>query len=110
MGNPLWIFAIKSKDPTLNIYEVLDQLAKRRWSLNGLHKPSCFHIALTLRHTQPGVAERFIKDLQDSVAYVKANPGNQEGLAPVYGLAASLPFRGMVSDILKKYLDVVYQV
>lgn len=110
MGNPLWIFAIKSKDPSMNIYEVLDQLAKRRWSLNGLHKPSCFHIALTLRHTQPGVAERFIKDLQDSVAYVKANPGSQDGLAPVYGLAASLPFRGMVSDILKKYLDVVYQV
>jgi glutamate/tyrosine decarboxylase-like PLP-dependent enzyme len=110
MGNPLWIFAIKSKSETLNIYEVLDQMSKRRWSLNGLHKPSCFHIALTLRHTQPGVAERFIKDLKESVEYVKANPGNQEGLAPVYGLAASLPFRGMVSDILKKYLDVVYEV
>ena len=110
MGDPLWIFAIKSKDENLNIYEVLDQLSTRRWSLNGLHKPSCFHIALTLRHTQPGVAERFIKDLKESVEYVKANPGNKEGLAPVYGLAATLPFRGMVSDILKKYLDVVYEV
>jgi sphinganine-1-phosphate aldolase len=110
MGNPLWIFAIKSKTDTMNIYEVLDQLAARKWSLNGLHKPSCFHIALTLRHTQPGVADRFITDLRESVAYVKANPGNKEGLAPVYGLAATLPFRGMVSDILKQYLDVVYEV
>ena len=110
MGNPLWIFAIKSKVDTLNIYEVLDQMAAKKWSLNGLHKPSCFHIALTLRHTQPGVADRFINDLKESVAYVKANPGNKEGLAPVYGLAATLPFRGMVSDILKKYLDVVYEV
>ena len=110
MGNPLWIFALKSKVDTLNIYEVLDQMAARRWSLNGLHKPSCFHIALTLRHTQPGVAERFVTDLKDSIAHVKANPGNKEGLAPVYGLAATLPFRGMVSDILKKYLDVVYEV
>jgi glutamate/tyrosine decarboxylase-like PLP-dependent enzyme len=110
MGNPLWIFAVKSKVDSLNIYEVLDQMAAKRWSLNGLHKPACFHIALTLRHTQPGVAERFIADLKESVAYVKANPGNKEGLAPVYGLAATLPFRGMVSDILKKYLDVVYTV
>ena len=110
MGDPLWIFAFKSTSDTLNVYEVLDQMAARRWSLNGLHKPSCFHIALTLRHTQPGVADRFIKDLKDSVAHVKANPGNKEGLAPVYGLAATLPFRGMVSDILKKYLDVVYEV
>ena len=110
MGNPLWIFAIKSKVDTLNIYEVLDQMAAKKWSLNGLHKPSCFHIALTLRHTQPGVSDRFINDLKESVAHVKANPGNKEGLAPVYGLAATLPFRGMVSDILKKYLDVVYEV
>ncbi len=108
MGNPLWIFAFASD--TLNIYEVLDQMSKRHWNLNGLHKPPCFHIALTLRHTQPGIAERFIADLKESVEYVKANPGGKEGLAPVYGLAASLPFRGIVSDILKKYLDVLYKV
>ena len=108
MGNPVWIFAFASD--TINIYEVLEQMTQRHWNLNGLHKPACFHIALTLRHTQPGVAERFIQDLKDSVAFVKANPGNKEGLAPVYGLAASLPFRGIISDILKKYLDVVYKV
>jgi sphinganine-1-phosphate aldolase len=108
LGEPLWIIAIASDN--LNTYEVLDQMSQRKWNLNGLHKPSCFHIALTLRHTQPGVAERFIQDLKDSVAYVKAHPGNREGLAPVYGLAASLPFRGMVSDILKRYLDVIYRV
>jgi len=108
LGNPVWIFAFASD--TLNIYEVLDQMSKKRWNLNGLHKPACFHIALTLRHTQPGVAERFIQDLKDSVAYVKAHPGNKDGLAPIYGLASSLPFRGMVSDILKRYLDAVYKV
>lgn len=108
LGNPLWILAFGSS--TLNVYEVLDQMGKRKWNLNGLHKPACFHIALTLRHTQPGVAERFIQDLKECVAIVKANPGSKEGMAPVYGMAAALPFRGMVSDILKKYLDVVYKV
>lgn len=108
LGEPFWIFAFASD--SLNIYEVLDQMGKRNWNLNGLHKPACFHIALTLRHTQPGVAERFISDLKASVEHVKANPGNRDGLAPVYGIASSLPFRGMVSDILKKYLDVIYKV
>lgn len=108
LGEPVWILAFGSD--SLNAYEVMDQMSKKNWNLNGLHKPACFHIALTLRHTQPGVAERFIKDLKESVAFVKANPGNKGGLAPVYGIAASLPFRGMVSDILKSYLDVIYKL
>ncbi len=108
LGNPFWILAFGSN--TLNIYEVLDQMSKRNWNLNGLHRPPCFHIALTLRHTQPGVAERFIQDLKDSVAAVKANPGVRDGMAPVYGMAASLPFRGIISDVLKGYLDVIYKV
>jgi hypothetical protein len=31
-------------------------------------------------------------------------------LAPVYGLAASLPLRGLISDMLKRYMDVLYKV
>ena len=108
LGEPVWILALASD--SLNIYEVLDQMAKKDWNLNGLHKPACFHIALTLRHTQPGVAERFIADLKESVVYVKANPGHKEGLATVYGLAASFPFRGIASDMLKKSMDVIYKV
>ncbi|MCW5907368.1 MAG: aminotransferase class V-fold PLP-dependent enzyme [Chitinophagales bacterium] len=108
MGEPHWIIAIGSD--TLNIYQVLDRMTKKHWNLNGLHKPACFHIALTLRHTQPEVAEHFLNDLKEAVEYVKANPDTKEGMAPVYGMAASLPFRGMVSDILKRYLDVIYKV
>ena len=108
IGDPLWIIAMASD--SINIYEVLDQLSLKQWNLNGLHKPSSIHIALTLRHTQPGVAEKFLKDLQESVDYVKANPGQKGGMAPVYGMASSLPFRGLVSDILKKTLDAIYRV
>jgi hypothetical protein len=31
-------------------------------------------------------------------------------MAPVYGLGASLPLRGVVSDLLKMYMDVLYKV
>lgn len=108
LGEPHWIIAFGSD--VVNIYEVLDYMTKKHWNLNGLHKPASVHIALTLRHTQAGVAERFIADLKEAVEYVKANPNSKDGMAPVYGMAASLPFRGMVADFLKKYLDVVYKV
>ena len=108
MGDPLWVIAFNSD--TLNIYQVMEQMGHRGWSLNGLHRPTCVHIALTLRHTQPGVAERFISDLQESVAYVKENPDETGSTAPIYGLASTIPMRGMVSDMLKRYMDILYKV
>jgi hypothetical protein len=68
------------------------------------------HIALTLRHTQPGVAARFVTDLLESVDYVKTHPHEKGSTAPVYGMAATIPLRGMVSDMLKRYMDVLYRV
>jgi sphinganine-1-phosphate aldolase len=108
LGDPLWIIAFDS--PTLDIYRLLDYLTKRNWNLNGLHKPAAVHLCVTLRHTQPGVAERFLVDLKAAIEHVKAHPNEQGGMAPVYGMAATLPFRGVVGDMLKRYLDVLYKV
>jgi len=79
------------------------------WNLNGLHKPAAVHICVTLPHTQPGVAERFLADLRASVDEVLSQPARKEGLAPVYGLVATIPFRGMVHDLLKRYIDLLYR-
>lgn len=108
IGNPLWVISFSSND--VDIYKVMDALITRHWSINGLHKPSALHIAITLRHTQKGVAERFVNDLKEAVAQVKSQPKSKGGMAPVYGLAAKIPFRGAVSDLLKRYLDVLYKV
>jgi len=107
MGNPLWVIAFGSEK--LDIYKILDQMTLKGWSLNGLHKPSCIHIAVTVRHTRDGVAERFIRDLEESVIFVREHPGSKGGMAPVYGMAATLPAKGIVSDILKRYLDTYYK-
>ena len=64
------------------------------------------HLCLTLRHTLPGVAVKFITDLNAAVEHVKQHPAEKGGMAPVYGLAAMLPFRGMVNDLLKRYIDL----
>ncbi len=108
LGEPLWVIAFRS--PTLDIYKIMDRMSHLKWGLNGLHKPPCVHIAVTLRHTQQGVAERFLTDLNESVAYVKAHPGEKGGMAPVYGMAATLPVRSIVGDVLERYMDRLYEV
>jgi len=108
LGRSLFVHAFASDE--LDVYRVMDEMTHRGWSLNGLHRPTCVHLCVTLRHTQPGVAARFVEDLQAAVAHVKAHPEQKGGMAPVYGLAATLPLRGVVSDILKGYIDTLYKV
>ena len=108
LGDPLWVIAFSSK--TLNIYRILDFMSKRNWNLNGLHKPESIHICITMRHTKDSVVDNFLSDLNEAVKYVKNNPDIEEGMAPVYGMAATLPLRSVVSDLLKSYLDIYYKV
>ena len=89
----------------------MDFMTKRSWNLNGLHRPSSIHLAITLRHTQEGVADRFLDDLRAAVEHTKAHPNDQEeGMAPVYGMASTVPVQGVVTDLLERYLDILYEV
>jgi len=108
LGDPLWVIAFKSDK--LDVYRVMDAMGAKGWSLNGLFDPPAVHLAITQRHAQPGVAERFLDDLAEAVRAVKEDPAGEGGMAPVYGMTASTPFKGMVDDFLKLYLDVLYEV
>ncbi|BCW96192.1 MAG: aspartate aminotransferase family protein [Fimbriimonadales bacterium] len=108
MGEPLFLIAFTSAHEKLNIYQVLDQMRQRGWRLNALQRPPGLHLAVTVRHAQPGVAEAFLSDLRESVAYVKAHPDEKGEMAPIYGMANSLPFRGVVDEVLRRYLDALY--
>ena len=108
LGDPLFVIAFGSR--TLNIYQVLEQMSQRGWSLNGLHHPPAIHLAVTLRHTQPGVAQRFMEDLNAAVDHARRHPQEQGGMAPVYGMAATLPLHGLVNDLLKRVVDLLYRI
>ena len=107
IGDPLWVIAFRSD--AVDVYRVMEKMRQAGWSLNGLHNPPAVHIAVTLRHTQPGLAERFVSDLKAAVAGVAGDPGPSEGMAPVYGLAATVPVRSMVGDLLERYIDMLYE-
>jgi sphinganine-1-phosphate aldolase len=108
LGDPLWVVAFAAGEG-LDIYQVLENMGHRGWSLNGLQRPAAVHIAVTLRHTQPGVAGRFLADLASSVQEVRANPGVSTGMAPVYGMAAAVDAQ-VVHQVLAGYLDMLFEV
>jgi sphinganine-1-phosphate aldolase len=108
LGDPLWVVAFGAGDG-LDIYQVMENMSRRGWSLNGLQRPAAVHIAVTLRHTQPGVADRFLADLAESVQEVRANPGVSTGMAPVYGMAATVDAE-VVHQVLAGYLDMLFEV
>jgi hypothetical protein len=108
LGQTLGVFSFASD--ALDIYQVLDQMTARRWALTGLQRPAAIHISPTLRMAQPGVAERFVHDLKESVAFVRDNPNIEGGMAPIYGMAASIPDRTIVHDMLKQVMDVYYRL
>jgi sphinganine-1-phosphate aldolase len=107
LGDSLWIITFGADE--FDIYRVLDAMSHRGWSLNGLHRPACVHLCITLRHTEPGVAERFLQDLSESADEARDTSAGGSGLAPIYGLAASLPVRGAVADLIRRYVDLLYE-
>jgi sphinganine-1-phosphate aldolase len=109
LGDPLFCIAFATDDDELAIYRVMDAMSALGWSLNGLHRPPAVHICTTLRHTAPGVAERFVADLRASAAQVRDEPPAEGGMAPVYGMAAQMPDRGAVGQMLAAFMDLWFR-
>ncbi|KAF5890422.1 sphingosine-1-phosphate lyase 1-like, partial [Clarias magur] len=72
-GNPeVSVVALGSN--VFDIFRLSNALTSKGWNLNTLQFPSSIHICVTMLHTQPGVAEQFIKDVREEVAIIMKNP------------------------------------
>ncbi len=107
IGRPTFCIAIRSREPALDIFHVNDFLASRGWRLNGLQRPPGIHICVTLPQTLPGVAEAFVANLKEGVAYAKAPPQPTARSGALYG-GGSLP-AGAIQQILHAWLDETYE-
>ncbi|KAI9477412.1 pyridoxal phosphate-dependent transferase [Coemansia mojavensis] len=102
------VVAFSSRWP-VNIYGVMDELKKRGWELNPMQDPPALHIACT-RLTVP-VTDELIRDLNESVAAVKANPdGYNNGSQAIYGFAATVPDTTIVDEVAQGFIDTLYAV
>jgi sphinganine-1-phosphate aldolase len=90
----------------LNIYAISDEMTKRGWNLNALQNPPAVHVCVTLP-VSDAIAE-LLADLKESVAIVLADPTpKKDGMGAIYGMAASIPDKSLVTDITKGYLDAL---
>jgi sphinganine-1-phosphate aldolase len=107
IGDPLWNVAFTVAE--VDVYRVLDVMGHHGWSLNGLQDPASIHLCVTLRHTQPGVVDRFLADLAVAVDEVRANPQAGGSMAPIYGMATMAEMQGTVEELLEGYVDLLFE-
>lgn len=110
LGKPLVsVVAFKEKSGSgVNIYEVGDHLHSRGWHLTALQNPPALHIACTRPTTQ--ALDLLIEDLKEAISVSKTSKGGGKGdMVTLYGLGSSSAVGpGLVADLAKRYLDVLY--
>ena len=102
-------FKAQAAYPELNIYKVNDLLSARGWHLNALQRPPALHICFTAAHSGHTV-EELLRDVEECVQGVLAHPEEGgEGMAPLYGMAATVPDRRIVGNFLIAYQDILLE-
>eukprot|EP00730_Choanoeca_flexa_P003592 TRINITY_DN11448_c1_g1_i7.p1 TRINITY_DN11448_c1_g1~~TRINITY_DN11448_c1_g1_i7.p1 ORF type:complete len:296 (+),score=73.16 TRINITY_DN11448_c1_g1_i7:158-1045(+) len=111
MGEPEGPIVAWTSD-VFDVYRMTHGMIEERgWDLNVLQYPPSIHLCVTLAHTKPGVADTFLKDMREVTAPLYATPKvKAEGGAAVYGMAASIPDRSIILDVVKSYLDTTYAI
>jgi sphinganine-1-phosphate aldolase len=107
MGKSTFLISLTSD--VIDPYFVNDFLASKGWRMNGCQNPPGFHFCITLPQTQPGIAERFVKDLGDGVTFAKDPPYEVPRTGFLYGMGASADGREMLRQGLKGYVEASYE-
>jgi sphinganine-1-phosphate aldolase len=101
-------FLISMASDEVDIYHVNDFLAQKGWRMNGCQNPPGFHFCITLRNTLPGIAEAFVRDLKEAVAYAKEPSQPMPMSGALYGLAATSDGKMMVREGMLSFIEATY--
>lgn len=108
IGKPTFCMAMRAEG--LNIFHVNDFVYSRGWRLNGLQKPPAVHMCVTLPQTLPGVAEKFVADLREAVAYAKNPPDPTPRSGAVYGGGSANLEPQLLNEMMFAWLDSTYEI
>jgi len=108
MGNPhMTVLAFDSDE--VDVFALGSKMDARGWHLDRNQFPSALHIMVTPAHAE--VADQLIADLKTSMEEVREEPaGAAEGMAALYGAAATMPDRGAVTDFVIGFMDQLYTI
>jgi glutamate/tyrosine decarboxylase-like PLP-dependent enzyme len=106
VGEPeMSVYAFTSDE--VDMFAVGDAMDERGWHLDRQPNPNALHMMVALAHEK--VVEEFVADLTASVEQVRANPSaSSEGSAPMYGMVATAPDRGMIKDFVLEAMDGIF--
>ena len=97
MGAPTFCFSFTSDE--FDIYHVNDFMKSKGWRFNGQQFPNAIHMCVTRPQTQPGVTEKFARDLNEAVEYAKQPPQPVPQSGAMYGGAGAKDI-GLVEEVL----------
>jgi sphinganine-1-phosphate aldolase len=106
LGNSTFLISMASDE--VDIYHVNDYLAQKGWRMNGCQNPAGFHFCITLRNTMPGIAEAFVRDLKEAVAYSKTPSQPMPMSGALYGLTATSDGKMMVREGMLSFIEATY--
>jgi sphinganine-1-phosphate aldolase len=102
-------FLIAVTSDVVDPYFVNDYLEKKGWRMNGCQNPPGFHFCITLPQTRPGIAERYVQDLQDGVKFAKDPPYEVAKTGFIYGMGSTADGREMMRLGIKGWIDAGYE-
>ena len=118
IGKPL-VSVVAFTSKSLNVYDLADAMSAKGWHLNSLQDPPAIHVAVTLPIV--AVVDKLIGDIvavveeekeRERVRIVEgkgAKGGAKGDSAALYGVAGSLPHKGVVVQLAGGFLDTLYK-
>jgi len=109
IGDPTFVISFSSE--SVDVYHVNDFMKTRGWRFNCLQLPPALHFCVTMPQTAvPGVAGKWVQDLQEGVAYAKEKAGTQAETTAIYGLAGTPEGNQQVTEMVLGVFDYLYSI
>ncbi|MDB4957989.1 MAG: Pyridoxal-dependent decarboxylase [Myxococcales bacterium] len=91
----------------VSIYAIADRLEARGWTVDRQQRPSSIHLTVTANHA--AIVDDYLADLRAAVDEVRGDPKlASSGTAPMYGMAAKMPVRGLVARNVRNMIAKMY--
>ncbi|MGE3767441.1 MAG: hypothetical protein AB7L94_34625, partial [Kofleriaceae bacterium] len=98
------VAGVRSGEP---VYAIADRMEARGWTIDRQQAPASIHMTVTANHGT--IVKDYLDDLAESAKEVRANPQlAKSGSAPMYGMAAKMPIRGLVGMQVRKMISDLY--
>ena len=99
IGDPM-VNVVAFKSNKYSVSTIVDAFEKQKWNLNILQNPICLHICITPKNIDS--LNEFV-DILKNIKITKES--KKDNLVAIYGLAAKIPDKSLVDEIVEQYLD-----